>query len=73
MQNDLDLDLFTEIIHTDISDLKRTPCFNSYHSHSSTKASRSIPETTDFLEVETHARQNREGEYAIGNELFGTA
>ena len=84
--NDLDLDLFTgKIIHNDISNLKKTPCYNTYHSHQSNRTIKSISETVEKFELEKKERRDRAGEivevdidgdgqgdgYGLGDDVFG--
>jgi hypothetical protein len=81
--NDLDLDLFTgEIIHGDIGDLKKTPCFNAYHSYPSEKANHSISDTVEQIESKKHRYHaeiqdwDADGDgvgdgYGIGDDVFG--
>jgi hypothetical protein len=81
--NDLDLDLFTgKIIHGDMDDLKKTTCLNSYRSHQSDHAKKSIIDTIEQIESRKHRQADEIPEwdadgdgqgdgYGIGDDVFG--
>jgi hypothetical protein len=72
--NDLDLDLFTsKIIHKDITELKKTHCFNTYHSHQSSRRKiKSISDVVAKFESEKKERRERVAEVNLdGDDMFG--
>jgi hypothetical protein len=72
--NDLDLDLFTgKIIHKDIVELKKTHCFNTYHSHQgSGRKIKSISDVVAKFELEKKERRERAAEVDLdGDDMFG--
>lgn len=77
--NDLDLDLFTgQIIHGDMTDLKRAHCLNAYHTHESDRTMRSISHTVHDIEKKKHEIVEWDGDgdgrgdgYGIGDDVFG--